>query len=169
MFPSVAADSDDTTSSTNGENGSVGELEEGLVMVELSTKIQVRDTAIEDEAAGSGHESGTKLRLQAYKKRGPKLSPEPGPVALLQLQEPEQGLESPSDRNSSTSNESSSVSDESISFWAPQGSPGLYEICWNPHISPNHDPSAYSESLGIIEVFPVLSIVGEHSCFWRGL
>lgn len=129
----MAVGSDSRTAVTGVENGALAN--ESMVMVELSTKVRVRNRTV---GGIQGREVG------------------PG-------NEPSNANGSTYNENSPISNENNSVSDESISFWAPQGSPGLYQICWNPQIAPNNDPSAYSEYLGVIEVLPVLSIVGEPS------
>lgn len=56
---------------------------------------------------------------------------------------------------------SDGISDDSITFWVPYGAAGLYHICWNPEVARNTDPSAYSESLGTLEILPLLAIIGE--------
>ena len=50
---------------------------------------------------------------------------------------------------------------EQLTFWVNRGTPGFYEICWNPALSPTTDPAEYSEYLGTLEVLPVLSVVGK--------
>ncbi|CDI87078.1 cysteine repeat modular protein, putative [Eimeria praecox] len=158
----VDACSDVRNSSADEEHQSAGELDEGVVMMELSTNAQVRHSTNEGTRAGLRQGLGSGYSIEdifGSDENGSAINGS-NSVAGAISSVPEE-TDSVSDESTSISGESDPVSDESISFWAPQGSPGLYEICWNPQIIRNDDPSAYSESLGIIEVRPVLSIVDE--------
>ncbi|KAL8431142.1 hypothetical protein ACSSS7_005460 [Eimeria intestinalis] len=53
------------------------------------------------------------------------------------------------------------ITDQSVSYWIQREKPGLYEICWNPNIVPDLDPASFSESLGTLEMLPVIALVDE--------
>ncbi|KAL8271945.1 hypothetical protein Esti_004069 [Eimeria stiedai] len=57
--------------------------------------------------------------------------------------------------------EATQITDQSLSYWVPREEPGLYEICWNPNIVPDLDPASFSESLGTLEMLPVIALVDE--------
>ncbi|CDJ28361.1 uncharacterized protein EMH_0014250 [Eimeria mitis] len=149
------------TSLAEEERGSVGELFAGPVMVELSTKVKARDIPLEPAGLGQVYpglgEAGLGPELEIPPQLPPQLEPDQGGGSVGPGGEESENTGS----NEDGSNESNAVSDESVSFWAPQGAPGLYEICWNPLIARNDDPSAYSEFLGILEVVAAMSIIDE--------
>ncbi|KAL8440015.1 hypothetical protein Efla_004931 [Eimeria flavescens] len=80
-----------------------------------------------------------------------------GLPAMLQLSVREDDVND----NSLDYTEATETTDQSISYWIEQSGPGLYEICWNPSITRNLDPSAFSEFMGTLEMLPVTAVVDE--------
>lgn len=78
-----------------------------------------------------------------------------GARAMLQLSSRDD------DADDTSGDDDATFTDHKMAFWVPRGDPGIYEICWNAEIAPNSDPSAYSESLGILEMLQLLSISGK--------
>ncbi|KAL8449815.1 hypothetical protein Emed_002778 [Eimeria media] len=79
------------------------------------------------------------------------------PPAMLQLSS--RGVDA--DEISADQSEETTIEDQSVSYWVQREEPGLYEICWNPNIVPDLDPSSFSEPLGTLEMLPVIALVDE--------
>lgn len=76
--------------------------------------------------------------------------------AMLQLW----SRQNEADDDSSSDRPDTVLPDQSMSFWIPRDKPGVYEICWNSELVPTNEPRAFSESLGLLEIQPSLSVVG---------
>lgn len=82
--------------------------------------------------------------------------PQIGIQGLMQLDITEYGL----DAFGGDANEDSLLADQRMAYWVSPGKPGLYQLCWNPKLSPSSDAADFSEVIGTLEMLSYLSVVG---------